>query len=57
MGRVGGHDEVLRGNRGEAVGEKLGADPVDRIAMNVGTRPGLPSAPAGQAGPGRVVVT
>src|SRR4051812_20525117 len=30
VGRVGGHDEVLRGSRGEAAGEELGADPVER---------------------------
>jgi len=39
----GGHEEGLRRTRGEAAGEKLGAAPVDRSAMNVGTIPGLPA--------------
>jgi hypothetical protein len=38
----GGHGEGLRCTRGEAAGEKLGAAPVDRSAMNVGTILGLP---------------
>src|ERR687894_575068 len=43
-----GHGEGLRRTRGEAAGEKLGAAPVDRSAMNVGTTPG-PPARCGQA--------
>src|SRR5215218_7789279 len=42
-GRRGGHEEGLRRTRGEAAGEKLGAAPVDRSAMNVGTILGLPA--------------
>jgi hypothetical protein len=38
----GGHGEGLRRTHGEAAGEKLGAVPVDRSAMNVGTILGLP---------------
>ena len=34
-------------------GAGLGTDPVDRRAVNVGTRPGLPFAPASRAGGGR----
>ena len=44
----GGHEEGLRRTRGEAAGEKLGAAPVDRSAMNVGTILGLPAV-GGQA--------
>jgi hypothetical protein len=44
----GGHGEGLRRTHGEAAGEKLGAAPVDRSAMNVGTALGLP-ATGGQA--------
>src|SRR5215218_1777801 len=33
----GGHEEGLRRTHGEAAGAKLGAAPVDRSAMNVGT--------------------
>ena len=44
---------MLRGSRGEAAGEELGADPVDRFVVNVGTRSGLPSAPACRAGAGQ----
>src|SRR3954462_5626643 len=29
VGRVEGHDEMLRGSRGEAAGEEVGADPVE----------------------------
>ena len=43
VGRWGGHEEGLRRTRGEAAGEKLGAAPVDRSAMNVGTILGLPA--------------
>jgi hypothetical protein len=47
-GRRGGHEEGLRRTHGEAAGEKLGAVPVDRSAMNVGTILG-PPAWCGQA--------
>jgi hypothetical protein len=47
-GRRGGHEEGLRRTCGEAAGEKLGATPVDRSTMNVGTTPGLPAV-GGQA--------
>ena len=30
VGRAGGHDEVLRGSRGETAGEELGVHPVKR---------------------------
>jgi hypothetical protein len=39
----GGHEEGLRRTCGEAAGEKLGAAPVDRSAMNVRTILGLPA--------------
>ena len=42
MGRWGGCEEGLRRTRSEAAGEKLGADPADRFAVNVGTLPGPP---------------
>ena len=35
-------------------GAQLGTHPVDRRAVNVGTRPGLPFPPASRAGGGRV---
>ena len=38
-----GHGEGLRRSRGEAAGEKLGADPVNRSVVNVGTPAGLSS--------------
>jgi hypothetical protein len=44
----GGHEEGLRRTCGEAAGEKLGAVPVDRSSVNVGTVLGLP-ARGGQA--------
>jgi hypothetical protein len=44
----GGHGEGLRRTHGEAAGAKLGAAPVDRSAMNVGTILG-PPARCGQA--------
>ena len=53
IGRAGGHGEVLRGSRGEAAGEELGAYPVEREAVNVGTIPRLPSILASQAGRGQ----
>jgi hypothetical protein len=43
VGRAGGHDEVLRGSRGEAAGEELGTHPVKRFVVNVGT---VTTAPA-----------
>jgi hypothetical protein len=51
--RPGGHEEGLRRTRGEAAGEKLGATPVDRHMVNVGTALELPSCPAIQVGRGR----
>jgi hypothetical protein len=36
-GRSGGHGEGLRRSRGEAAGEKLGADPIERCMVNMGT--------------------
>ena len=44
----GGHEEGLRRTCGEAAGEKLGAVPVDRSSVNVGTILG-PPAVGGQA--------
>ena len=52
-GRWGGHDEGLRRSRGDAAGEKLGASPVERSAVNVGTILGSPSPPASQVGGGK----
>src|SRR3954447_21458665 len=52
VGRVEGHDEVLRGSRGEAAGEALGADPVERSAVNVGTTARSSRCPTGQVGAG-----
>ena len=46
VGRAGGHDEALRGSRGEAAGEELGAHPVKRCVVNVGT---IIEAPVGSA--------
>jgi hypothetical protein len=48
--RSGGHGECLRRSRGEAAGEQLGADPVERSMVNVGTTVGSPSCPVSQAG-------
>src|SRR3954470_23102611 len=48
VGRVGGHDEMLRGSRGEAAGEELGADPVERSSGERGNHRGavpLPDLP------------
>jgi hypothetical protein len=42
-GRHGGHGEGLRRTHGEAAGEKLGASPVKRSAVNAGTTSGPPS--------------
>ena len=52
-GRRGGHEESLRRTHGDAVGEKLGASPVERLAVNVGTVSGPPSPAASQAGGGQ----
>ena len=52
-GRSGGHEEGLRRTRGEAAGEELGTDPVDRLMVNVGTTPGLPFPPHSLCGGGR----
>lgn len=48
-----GHGESLRRTRGEAVGEKLGADPVNRHTLNMGTISALPSAPLDLSGDGQ----
>jgi hypothetical protein len=48
-----GRTEGLRRRCGEAAGEKLGASPVDRNMVNVGTVPDLPFLPVGQAGGGQ----
>ena len=53
LGRRGGHDESLRRSRGDAAGEKLGASPVERSAVNVGTVLGLPYLSVGQAAGGQ----
>ena len=45
---------MLRGTRGETAGAKLGTDPVDRCAVNVGSVPGLSRRSAIQAGAGQV---
>jgi hypothetical protein len=52
-GRRGGHGEGLRRSHGDAAGEKLGASPVERSAVNVGTVLGSSSPPAGQVGGGQ----
>ena len=49
-----GHGESLRRTRGEAVGEKLGADPVNRHTLNMGTISTLPTPPLCQSGGGQV---
>jgi hypothetical protein len=41
-GQPGGHTESLRRTYGEVAGEKLGTDPVERSAVNVGTDRRLP---------------
>jgi hypothetical protein len=43
LGWLGGHGEGLRRSHGEAAGEKLGASPVERSTVNVGTTSGSPS--------------
>jgi hypothetical protein len=52
-GRRGGHGECLRRNRGEAAGEELGADPVERLVVNVGTATRSPSRSVSQADRGK----
>jgi hypothetical protein len=51
-GWCGGHEEGLRRTHGEAAGEKLGAAPVDRSSVNVGTTWGCPPR-AGKLAVGR----
>ena len=53
LGQPGGRGECLRRTHGDAAGEKLGASPVERSAVNVGTIPGSPFPPASQAGDGQ----
>jgi hypothetical protein len=50
---LGGHEEGLRRTHGDAAGEKLGASPVERSAVNVGTIPISPSPPPSQVGAGQ----
>lgn len=54
--RWGGHEECLRRTRGEAVGDELVADPVDRYVVNVGTAPRSPSPSPFRAAAGRPAV-
>ena len=49
----GGHGESLRRTHGDAAGGELGAHPVDRCMVNVGTVPGLRSRPLSQSGQGQ----
>lgn len=51
--RSGGHTESLRRRCGEAAGAQLGASPVDRHVVNVGTSPVLPFPPSSQGGGGQ----
>lgn len=48
-----GHGESLRRTRGEAVGEKLGAAPVHRHTLNMGTISAPPTASLCQSGDGQ----
>jgi hypothetical protein len=48
--RQGGHGEGLRRSRGDGAGAKLGADPIERMEVNVGT---VRRSPAGQSPAGR----
>ena len=50
---AGGHGEGLRRSRGEAAGEELGAYPVERLMVNVGTTARLPYLPPSQGGSGK----
>jgi hypothetical protein len=52
-GRPGGHGESLRRSRGEAAGEELGTNPVERLMVNVGTAARSPYLLASQAGGGK----
>jgi hypothetical protein len=52
-GRRGGHEESLRRTRGEAAGEELGTDPVDRLMVNVGTIQRSPSPLHNRCGGGQ----
>jgi hypothetical protein len=49
----GGHGEGLRRSRGEAAGEELGTDPVDRSVVNVGTVVESPSCRPARPGSGK----
>ena len=42
LGQPGGRGECLRRTHGDAAGEKLGASPVERSTVNVGTTSGSP---------------
>ena len=48
-----GHRECLWCTRDEAVGEKLGSDPVNRHTLNMGTIPTSPNLPPFQGGEGQ----
>jgi hypothetical protein len=52
-GRWGGPRESLRRTDGDVAGEKLGASPVERSTVNVGTVPVPPFPPAIQVGGGQ----
>ena len=52
-GRSRGPGECLRRNRGEAAGEKLGTNPVERLMVNVGTASRSPSRPVILTGRGK----
>ena len=45
---------MLRVSRGEAAGEELGADPVERMAVNVGTARDRPPPRPARSGGGQV---
>ena len=53
LGRWGGHRESLRRTGGEVAGEKLGASPVERLSVNVGTVLWPPSPSAIPVGGGQ----
>ena len=53
VGPVGGHIECLRRRCGDAAGEELGTDPVDRYMVNVGTISVSPNPPPSQGGGGQ----
>ena len=52
--RWGGHGEGLRRTRGDAAGAKVGASPVDRFMVNMGTALGSPSPLPSQGRGGQV---